>query len=497
MNLKKPVLLSAAIAALLVPQLSRANGDPVVSWSASIRACNPVPRQVSDVQIVKEDLQIDLGIPYATVTVRYRLRNKFPKAYHIDYGFPIDFDGRYYEDVSFEWTDDVGESLCETGLRKRDMPETAFFALNGKRLDSKKSSEILRQPEVYKDENGISTFAPAVSRIWNYTAFDIPAGSEVELMVKYTVLTNWSTPLYLCSASPISRHFPTYGAFYYDFTPAQHWGNGKVTDFNVTVNCATLPTYLINGSDSPQVFSEQLDFKRKGNSWTAHKQDFDLASAKPLTVNYWEEYSELGSGPHPCWGNPISDHRIDKGGYTVKASSAQAKYPVENMSDSNLSTAWVAEGDGNGSVIDIHFTEPVEVSDLAIYNGYHKSAGLLTANSRIRKLKMEVIRADGFREEPVEVDLYGHGFNESYSFRFYGDNEGIFFQEPCLIPVTNIHRKLYGRETGVDEDGCTIFDKVDASKDRVSDIRLTVLEVDAGSKYNDLCVSELIPLNAF
>ena len=86
--------------------------------------------------------------------------------------------------------------------------------------------------------------SPAVSRLWSYTAFEIPSHAEVELEIRYSVLVNWYTGLSTLAASPLSRFFPYGGQFYYDFTPAQHWGNGKVTRAAVEKRMAVIKDFM-------------------------------------------------------------------------------------------------------------------------------------------------------------------------------------------------------------------------------------------------------------
>ena len=66
-----------------------------------------------------------------------------------------------------------------------------------------------------------------------------------------------------------------------------------------------------------------------------------------------------------------------------------------------------------------------------------------------------------------------------------------------MIPVTTLFREQDGRQKGEDENGIILFDKVPFSSEYVSSIRMTVLEVEPGTKYKDLCVSDLLILDGF
>ena len=63
------------LALVFLPALLHANGDPVISYSARVRSCNPIPLKVTEVQVVREDLDINVALPFTTVRVAYRLKN--------------------------------------------------------------------------------------------------------------------------------------------------------------------------------------------------------------------------------------------------------------------------------------------------------------------------------------------------------------------------------------------------------------------------------------
>ena len=106
-------LLFVLIFAVALPLSASANGDPVIGFSSVTRSCNPIPRTIKDVAIVREKLVIQLGIPYTTVTVDYTLKNNSAKEIKdIDYGFPIDYVGSPKEKSGFVG-DDWNESIYE------------------------------------------------------------------------------------------------------------------------------------------------------------------------------------------------------------------------------------------------------------------------------------------------------------------------------------------------------------------------------------------------
>ena len=104
----------------ICPVLLHANGDPV-------------PPKVSDVQVVREDLRIDVKLPCTNVKVAYRLKDSSADPIHADYGFPVDFDGRMDDAPGFSG-DVWSASLSEVGVpgtRYKDLCLSDLVVLDG------------------------------------------------------------------------------------------------------------------------------------------------------------------------------------------------------------------------------------------------------------------------------------------------------------------------------------------------------------------------------
>ena len=477
-----------------LPVLLHANGDPVISYSAWIRSCNPIPLKVTEVQVVREDLDINVGMPFTSVRVAYRLKNNSKKPIHVDYGFPVDFGGTAKGDYGFEG-DDMTEDLHEVGVADRAV-RSIKFQLDGAELPWTRSDEVVKTGEVYEDEDTGEQVEITRYRLWTYTVLDIPAGETVVLQVDYEVLCNWMTPLGALHQSPLSRYYPRSGDFTYDFSPAQHWGNGKADTFSCTLHCDGLPKgfyHKNDDSESPMLNTEAPFVRFNKTTWTCNAANFDFQKADEMNLLFWEDTWSDPKVPYTPWGNPLVDCAVPAAAYTVKVSGAQANYPASNMTDGNLATAWVAPGNGVGATIDIDFPKPRRVSDIGFYNGYHKSAALWAANSRVKSLRLEITRADGYRDEPVEVNV------SDWDSVFYvlKDEPIARFNDISLLAVTNLSRQLYGRETGVDPDGIILYDKVPFASEYISHIKITVLATTPGTKYQDLCISDLVVLDGF
>ena len=481
-------ILFSLLALAFLPALLHANGDPVISYSAHIRSCNPIPLKVTDVQVVREDLEISVSIPYSAVRVAYRLKNNSKKPIHVDYGFPVDFSGKAAGEYGFEG-DDMSEDLNEVGVADRAVRDIKF-RLDGTDLSWTRADEVAKTGEVYEDEDTGETVEITVYRLWTYTVLDIPAGATAVLEVEYEVLTNWSVGLGELRKSPMSRYYPSSGYFIYDFSPAQNWGNGKADAFSCTLHCDALPKPFFS-DDSPVLNTEAPFVRFNKTTWTCNSVNFDFEKADGMNFYFWRDYDWKGA--YPEWGNPLVDCVVPVGAYTVEVSGAQANYPGKNLTDNDPATAWVATGHGIGATIDIDFEKPRRVSDIGILNGYHKSATLWAANSRIKTVLLEVTRADGYCDEAVEINL------SDYDARFYvlRNDSTPRFGDLSLLSITDISRMLYGREKGIDDNGVYLYDQVPATSEYVSHIRLTVLSVIPGTKYNDLCVSDIIVLDGF
>ena len=477
----KRILLSL-LGLILLPCLLFANGEPVIYYSANIHSANPVPLKVAEVQVVREDLNIRVKLPYTEVSVVYRLKNSSAEPIHVDYGFPVDFDGKVGDPYGF---DEGGEysSMSEHGIADKAVRDV-HFRLDGKELPWTQADTWVKLGD-YEDEDG-KTVEYGDARLWTYAVLDIPAGATVSLEVDYSVLCSRSIELARLQASPLSRYFFDDGCFVYNFTPAQHWGNGKAGELAVKVDYSALPKSL-----SPEVqYFEDIPFEDNGKVWTMSVKNYDFATANNLAVRFQRDYSS--EKPYPSWGDPLKNCAIPSSEYRLSVSGAQDKYPASNMQDGDLASAWVAPGNGVGATVDIVFPKPRRVSDIALYNGYHKSATLWSANSRIKRLKVDITRADGTKES-WESDLSEEAewWNEhSYLLT---DSNAPSFGAVTLLSVTDLHALKLER----DENGDVRVGQATPEVPEVSSIRLTVLDVVPGTKYKDLCLSELSVLDGF
>lgn len=118
-------------------------------------------------------------------------------------------------------------------------------------------------------------------------------------------------------------------------------------------------------------------------------------------------------------------------------------YKAENLVDGNTTTAWVegADGAGIGEWVKFGFDTPKNIKAIKILAGYAKTEKVYMTNNRVKKLKI-----------------------------IFSDER---YQIADLKDVNNFQRIL------IDRDSPTKF------------IKLEILEVYKGSKFNDTCISEI------
>lgn len=428
-----------------------ANGGVTIHSSVTATG-SPVFVDMPDVSIVSEKLYFVLDCGYSHIKVNYTFCNNSDTDYNdLDYGFPIDYmAGPRYEDL-VQWENDYLTSI--------------HFIINGQQLPHTISPETL-----HKEEYG-------VYRKWCFTKLYIPKNSMLSLEVNYTIKNGYISD----GHSPLNLDFSGTGSYLcYDFSPAKHFGDGIVKDFYIEID-ATVP-HRFGSSDyyypyffpTIEGFNEEFetqinergfyapgfDFKKKEEVYTYSTHNFDLKEAEPLHLSYWCEPDK-----------DVSSIMLDKNKYSISASTEIAKYPVSNLNDMDFETAWVASNGGVGEWIEITMKKRYHmISGLTIVNGYMKSEKTFTENNRIKKIQLGFKGSNNKEYNNFIVDLGDWELKRPYQpviFKNLIDNFGWidFFD--------------YGYDS---ENGEDYLDK----------IRITILEVQPGTKYNDTCVSEII-----
>lgn len=490
--------LFTAAAALLAAAPVLANGDPVAFQSALLRSGNPTPRTIAGIRVVSEWLRI---VPHGLrtdVEVRYLLHNASDADCNdIDYGFPVDYIGD--GDYRYVGYDYVSEKQQAYGWRD-DYICGAAFAVDGRSLPCAASDEVTVKPaeeyllrEYLSDEEAalgdsaliaryggeIVGVRPAESRRWFYTRFSVGRGAYAELSVRYSIMNPRTVAL-----RDVNSLFGQWAGgagsrFVYDFTPAAHWGDGRAGSLSVEVDMSDLRRF--GDAASTAAFSG-LPLRREGDVWRFDAVNFDFASAENFWMEWrYDDWSLCGLYELPA--AELLRRRIDPSEYTVETTAA-ARYPAANLSDLNPGTACVVERDAEGRAeITVRFARPAEVAGVLFFNGYMKSAGTYARNSRVDRMRVEVLRENG-AVQIVESDWRsgewrclglapdGFGFERLWA---YADKIE-------LTPIVEHEVDWYADKT---------YGVIGGSVGVVS-VTFAVESVVAGTHCDDLCVSEIM-----
>lgn len=439
-----------------MPALAYSNGGITVHSSVTGTG-NPVFKDIPSVNIVSEKLNVVLDGAYCHVTVNYVLWNNSVTDYlNQDYGFPVDYVVGTWDGPPSMWRDSYihgVEFRTNDGILSHTVsPETVInkaWNLNG-----------WIQSEHYPDNK--------LRRKWFFTKISLKKYSYLSLQVRYTVMNasveDGHSPLYL-------DHLEGGGCtFNYDFSPASQMGDGLVKDFSVTVDASAVFTTLgettkefyDNGSSVNQfdnISFSGLNFEKQGYIYTYKARNFDLKKAKPLEVQYRYAADIVY----------LTNNILGKSCYTVTTSSQQAKYPLSNISDMNIETAWVPVNKGGiGDWIEFTFNKDCLPAGCTFLNGYQKSEKTYTENNRVKKIRIEAWFSDGKRQ------VYEGSEDTTFPDREY---QPVFFEN------------MFYTADLIDFFGIS---DVAGSNGHIQKIRFTILEVYPGTKYNDTCISEII-----
>lgn len=470
-TMRKMILTNLLVFACVAAAL--ANGDPVMRLSSLIGSSNPVPREITDIQILREELYIRPG-EYSHVVVKYLLWNNSDKDYtDIDYGFPVDYKGggKEYEN-SAPVSDYISDNQYVVGWHD-DYIRGITFSLNEKSLPWKPSEEAVYQKPPFPNrknyadnEEGQISYdidvegysETIVYRRWFYTQFSIKKGEIVTLEVRYA-LRNWSV-------TPLGRYPSICGnELVYDLSPACHWGDGTARELSVRIDASDLADHDVSIKGLPS-----SDIKQDGAYCSYMAKNFTFREAEPIRLNY--------DALVPGNVQELLARRIPTDKYEIIVEKEAAAYPASNLSDMNFSTACVTpKGDRDGdeyvSNISIRFHEPTRIEGFALVNGYHKSETTYLNNNRLSYVS---VTFNGSSETQII-------FNDTALFRdgqaYYENNdyEPLYFGNMIGHPDVAFYQ-------------CNFF----PDRNPIREIKLQIWDRDIypGAKYNDTCLSEII-----
>lgn len=526
---------------MLFPTTMWANGDPVASFSAITLSKNPKAKSIPGVQLLQEKLYIRPEGCYTQVTVKYLLHNSTHRNFrNLCYGFPVD----YYNDTRqhTHWVnDDFSESLYEVGWRDDYVQYMSFF-LNGQLLSWKCSkSKLIQKGEkfiasefyesddsdtlpseierkaiitflrydlqiavdnltpkqlehyIQKYKNAIYDTTPDLDRRWFYTHFDIQKNATIELEVSYRIANTFSIPLYQLF-NVFTNDNPDHGYFFYDFSPASHWGNGAAQQFYVELDTSEimLSNYF---KDGYTMAFKGLPLTAQGNLLTYHASNFDFAKAAPFELKFSTQKSQ---GISPV---KLLHHQISPDQFTITLSGSEAKQSVSYLTDMDPTTAAViSHSTSDTSWINIHFLRPTRITGLLLFNGNCKDSISFAEGGRIDKLKLDI--------QLDKVDsLFGNDFyywdadnsnnvTTDNTYPNYSAHHVLYWKCAGAVPRIYTWDELINIGEKINLQGTTIRHPwyIDRSKKspKVTDLRISISDIRKGTKYPTAYISELL-----
>ena len=426
----------ALLALLLVPSLALANGGPI-DVSGTYGVGNITMVEHHDITLEEENLRVEIDGDYADVAVEYKLNNHGPDA-RITYGFPLDVIIDEYggeeerpqgEDIKFRIQDESGD--LKVTVRTDANGDAPYIIVSDGDMEHK------------------------IDRKWFITDLGFQAGRPKILKVTYRCKCRYTDWEFSKSFKPVFSE----RIFQYMLEPSKNWGNGLVARFTATVDLNKL---VKTGGVVKEVKPEGY---RSSNNILEWKIDnFDLAKAQDIQVTYDNSAAKMSAY--------ISEYRMPTELMTRCAASSLlpaddnsgSNYGTDNLFDGKYDTAWVEgiKGPGIGQWIELDL-DKVSLSAIGIMNGYTKNSNLYYANNRIKKLKLEIQwdnwgTQDGGRDS-VEIQLEPKQFKEL----------NLNAPAPFISWLAD-----FG-------DGYN----------RAQQIRLTILDVYPGKKYDDTPITEL------
>lgn len=501
---------------LLAAASASANGDPVAVRSAITLSPTPVAMHVPEVQLVDEFVTFTPRDRYMEVCVRYLLHNKSNRTFDkLPYGFPIDYFGS--GPAKWDFLDDYSESQQEVGWRDGYIRNVSF-TLGDRQLPWQCSRDSVIVPEkksladdlceIIKPDSadgysqrlmdslykvyGAETFHydQAVSRRWYYTYLVIPAQSYVVLEVRYTVECNLATGLYELKNNMIGYDNHYFGElrFQYDFTPAAYWGDGHADHFMATLDASEIS--IINDKRWLKQYNmysatiSGLPMKNKNKLWQYETRHFDLAAAKPFTVDY-----RLTRQPRQPLDRLLS-HRIPASAYTMEVSGTDPKYPAANLSDLDPATTTVLKPGKNDSIyIIIRFKKPTALEGMLLLNGYTKNAETYRNNARIDSLMVFGDYNSIFRSEKETIS------QQEKNMLLAGERDYIIKYtdfRPLPTKYTGVSPTSFDWQSLVDNAMIVNLSDEPWTDNCYTEIRIVITAATKGLKYQDLCLSEIL-----
>lgn len=428
----------------IFPTLVFANGSPI-NMSEIYGTGNIEMIKKKNISLDQERVSVLIDGDYADVNVEYKFQNH-GQADTVAYGFPIDL---YYKSEQVV-------NLPEKSFTNLKLEDSTGFLKTFKYTPRNES-------EVSKLLDGTAKHEKRF-REW-FIAEILFKGQETKTVkVSYRVKSRLDDWVYTKSFRPEFSD----RTFTYLLKPSQNWGDGVVKRCRIAMD---LRKFLKSGGIIKEIYPKGYVNEKGVLIW--EYSNLDLARAEEIKLVYDNSAAALTKY--------VSEERIpSKYIVSVRASSVLKtdevniyNYEPKNLFDNDLNTAWCegAKGHGEGQWVEFNFAGNVSVAAIGIINGYTKREALYYANNRIKKIKLDV------EYQPEEYQKHS------------GKSKTDIEKETTVIDLKELQFNELNKN--VQAPFISWLADYDDSYRRVNKIRLTIMEVSPGTKYDDTCISEV------
>jgi len=419
----------AIIVMMMIPTGIFTNGGPINERS-TLKVGDISLKKISQTQLLQENLYIKIIENKVSVKVFYNIDNR-GRSRKVHYGFPIDFASRGNGDDK----DITNFKLVVNG---RNIKTTKTI----KKVSRKYAEKISKRDT----KNGTMGMSGMMARAW-YSGNILLKKGRNYISVSYTSSTVYSDS----STSKSPKVYYSDRFFYYDFSPASGWGNGRAKKLTVSID-----TTMIKSKAEKLYVTGLRGIRKVRNGFRSISYNHQMNNQLEITYSL---DSYLTTRDFKKKIIKIKPSAIKTSSFLKSEDrNYKDKYNGKKAFDGNLNTSWVegAKGLGKGQWLEVYFKKPITFYTIAIANGYAKNRSLYNMNAKIKKLKVEITAS------------------ESHTIIMTFDNIAY----PQVSKKTNLFAYLQ-----LSYRGSNVSD--------VRKIRFTILDVYPGTKFKDTSISEI------
>ena len=330
------------------------------------------PDGTDTVQIVREDLNISLGVRAASVEVRYRMKNTGPKV-RATIGFPVEMARQDLFAVEVAGT---SKPPSAESLNAWIVQSGYSIAIDGESLGTR---PVIEPPDSAKiDERRRNLLG------WIVSTIPFKADAEHEVAIRF------KTDLSYHYSFMSSNYQDTGSQFFYRLSTGAVW-KGPIASGRVTV----VPT----GSIPPTIARPADVFRNVGGVWT-----WDFVNLEPTIADDIQIAVTLPRDSHQAfdargersarYSRIGSQWHLEHQDYTVQASSTLKPEDGITYQAANVRGpgAWSegSSGDGTGEWLELTLDPPRVLDFLEISSGYQdwRKPGVYEANHRPAKIRI-------------------------------------------------------------------------------------------------------------